>query len=168
MASDPTRCKYRGLFCTINACTNFPRHACQEPHTSPIELPHCGSKEVPQIINDQIRACRSNDPKERPSACNLARALEQDTATNQGWLESHARDKVAEYVSTCASTSDTLVCCYECGTMNVGAYHHCGSCYQGDLDVCQICLQGEVTCLEPQRHRLKRRRPTSESVTHGL
>ena len=161
------KCKYRGLFCTINACTNLPRHACQEPHTNPIELPHCGSKEVPQIFKDQIRACRSNDPKDRPSACNLARALEQNTKTEQGWFESHARDKVAEYASTCASTSDTLVCCYECGTMIVGVYHHCDSCYQGDFDICQICLQSGVTCLEPQRHHLMRRRRTRETITHG-
>lgn len=159
--------KYRGMFCTMNACTNFPCHTCQEPHTNPIELPYCGSKEVSPTFNDQIRACRSENPKERPSACNFARALEHDMPTDEGWLEHYAREKVARYTSACDKTSDILVCCYECGTPISGVYHHCGSCYQCDFDVSQTCLYRGVTCLEPQRHRLRRRFRTSDTITHG-
>ena len=159
--------RYRGMLCTINACTKFPRHTCREPHTNPIELPYCGSKVVPPIIDDQIRACRSTDPKRRPSACNIARTLEQNIKTDKGWLERHARDRIAHYISAYTSTTDILVCCCECGMPLLGVYHHCDSCYQGDFDVCQTCLYRGVTCLEPQRHRLRRRFRTSETITHG-
>lgn len=163
--------KYRGMLCAMNACTKFPRHSCQEPHTNPVQLPYCGGREVPSILNDQIHACRSRDPKERPSACDLARTLGQSMSTNEGWLEVYARDKIAhyisDYISACAGTNDILVCCYECGTPIKGVYHHCDNCYQGDFDVCQTCFGRGVKCLEPQRHRLRRRFRTSETITHG-
>ncbi|KAL9630872.1 MAG: hypothetical protein Q9164_006199, partial [Protoblastenia rupestris] len=66
-----------GYLCALSGCTSHPRYMCTADHTNPVDLP-ARRAGIPTYFTDIIKACRSLNPRDRPTAHQLAkRAIEQ-------------------------------------------------------------------------------------------
>lgn len=63
-----------GLLCALSGCTSYPRHSCTAEHTNPVELPSCRAG-IPSYFADIIKACRTPNPRERPTAHQLLKIV---------------------------------------------------------------------------------------------
>ena len=132
--------KGRGHFWARSVCTHYPRYTCEANHSNPVELPEICSKRPP-YLREIIRLCRSQDPKVRPSARNLAKVIEgtQDPDTRTADIDKLLRD----YTTTSDSCSTY---CNECGALTTENSFNCKICKEGDLDICPGCCAQKIRC----------------------
>ena len=139
----------RQLFCNNAGCRAYPRYTCTADHRNPLELPSC-PEGVPQYFNNIIRDCRSPDPKQRPTASELARIMSDNCHVRIHPV--HVENILVRY----AASPILGVRCDECGTNCVDLHFHCNVCEQADFDLCQNCVEQGIHCYVPQHKLLKR------------
>lgn len=139
-----------GLFCTINACSNWPRHYCTAAHTNPLELPRCGGVEVPEYFDSIIGHCRRAEPSARLPARALLRFFD-DKDPPPGTAEL-LRDLVKKYNH---ENGNRTVNCDECGSLIKRVCFRCSLCDGGGFDLCLDCFTSGVPCYVPE-HQLQK------------
>ena len=139
-----------GCFCSRSACTNWPRYMCTLDHTDPIELPLC-SAEIPPYFNEIIKQCRSSDPKDRKTACQLQEMF-PPTEENDNLIPAHGID----ILKRCARLDMFAVYCNECGSRDMSVSYRCNQCYEDEFDLCEPCFDQGISCPD-LRHRLVKR-----------
>lgn len=133
--------------CSVRAsCTSRPRYLCQADYTNPHELPL--DNDIPSLVNDIIKACRSIDPKARLSARQVLEMLPRCPITSTDNTRLHAN--VARHLES------RRIYCDECGklaSLETDWYCHCSKCFWDDFDLCQQCYEEEgIRCLFESHH----------------
>ena len=147
-----------GYYCSINACTSFPRYSCEASHANPIQLTRCTSDEIPEYYNDMIEQCRQEDPVARPPAHALLRCFRDQAAP----------DDMVEVVNDLIKMhpheeGQFNVYCDECGALSTDLHYNCEICRFGDFDFCQDCVSSGVHCFVAE-HELRKVTPGRNSV----
>ena len=137
------------LFCDNAGCGAYPRYKCTADHRNPFELPSF-PEGVPQYFNNIIRECRSPDPKQRPTASELARTMSDNCHVRIHPV--HVENILVRY----AASPILSVYCDECGADFVDPHFHCNVCEQANFDLCQNCVEQGMHCHVPQHKLLKR------------
>ena len=139
----------RRLFCKNASCRAYPRYTCTAAHQNPLELPSC-PEGVLQYFNNIIGDCRSLDPKQRPSASDLARIMSDNCHARIHPV--HVENILVRY----AASPLLGVHCDECGTNFMDPHFHCNVCNAANFDFCQNCVGQGIHCYVPQHKLLKR------------
>lgn len=129
-----------GYLCAKAVCTHYPRYTCEADHSNPVELPECCGS-CPRYLREIIRKCRLQDPHARPSALELAEAIES-TEDPQNH-KSDIGDLLHAYAT---ATEITAMYCDECGALTRENHFHCNVCREGDFDVCPGCYARGIRC----------------------
>jgi hypothetical protein len=133
--------------CATSACTTFPRSGCTAKHANPVELPACCGG-IPSYFSDVIRECRSPDPRARPTARKLAKALP---------FTGEFPPSIIELVDAFAPRVNYFcVYCDECGRYTRDLHYHCNVCRLGNFDLCSTCIAQGTHCFNSE-HRLVKR-----------
>ena len=153
------RASSSGLLCARSACATSSRIICTAPHKNPVELPACPA-DTPSYLGEIIKQCRSEEPKNRPSAHELARRLSfiNTDISPPGMVELLEKHSKLLYTMQ--------VHCVKCGAVTTEIHYHCDICQSADFDICPACFLEGVHCYVPQ-HQLMRRVMKDGKIVDG-
>lgn len=148
-------------FCKSADCTTPADMRCRESHTNPTTLP-MPEKTYPKYLREIITLCRSENPKQRPSARKLLAILppcdsKKDLTHNNACSMSYF-PRPEQYYEVFKHDLNCDRCPRQCSE----PFFHCPLCLEGDFDLCHTCFLSGEHCLDDSHLLREFRREASE------